>query len=274
MLDDLEPPVRGLVLDMDGVLWKDDTPIGDLSAIFSRIKQRGLKVVLATNNATKTVAEYLDKLKSFGVSLEPWQIVTSSDATAHALAGMFPQKGRVFVVGENGVITALCEKGFEVITDPAWEGSVLAVVAGIDRTLTYHKLRKATLLIRSGARFFGTNPDTTFPTPEGLVPGSGSILAALETASQVKPVIIGKPSPYMFELSVERLDLHLEQVLITGDRLETDIAGGQAIGARTALVLSGISTRAQAEAWNPPPTVIAADLAELVGTSPVHYPPC
>ncbi len=89
MLDKLSPPVRGLILDMDGVLWKDDTPIGDLHATFDRIQSRGLKVTLATNNATKTVEEYLEKLRRFGVTLEPWQIVTSSEALAHVLAERF-----------------------------------------------------------------------------------------------------------------------------------------------------------------------------------------
>src|SRR5262249_4515289 len=150
LLDQLTPPIRGLILDMDGVLWKDDIPIGDLPAIFKRITQRGLQVVLATNNATKTVDEYLAKLRGFGVDLEPSQIVTSSDATSHTLAKTFPQKGAVFVIGENGIVSALREKGFDTITDPDDESSVLAVVVGIDRGVTYKKLRRGTLHIRAG----------------------------------------------------------------------------------------------------------------------------
>ena len=129
---------------MDGVLWKDDTPIGDLRAIFERIHSRGLKVTLATNNASKTVNEYLEKLRGFGVTLEPWQIVTSSEATAQVLAplllpqntissdlgGVSRPKGvdkggkAVFVLGENGIVTALREKGFTPITDPDDENAV------------------------------------------------------------------------------------------------------------------------------------------------------
>src|ERR1700690_18427 len=118
MLDKLSPPVRGLILDMDGVLWRDDLPIGNLHAIFERIRARGLKVTLATNNATKTVEEYLDKLRGFNVILEPWQIVTSSEALAHKLSLEFPNKGVVFVVGENGIVSALRDKDFMPITDP------------------------------------------------------------------------------------------------------------------------------------------------------------
>jgi 4-nitrophenyl phosphatase len=280
MLDKLSPPVRGLILDMDGVLWKDDTPIGDLHATFDRIQARGLKVTLATNNATKTVDEYLEKLRGFGVMLEPWQIVTSSEALAHVLAERFTPaplsdsppifienggswRGAVFVLGENGIVSALREKGFTPITDPDDETRPVAVVSSFDRQLTFQKLRRATLHVRAGAALYATNADRSFPTPDGLIPGAGSILAALETATDVKAIVIGKPSPLMLELATHRMGLTQDDVLVVGDRLETDIAGGQAMKARTALVLSGVSTLAQANEWKPKSDLIAKDLAEL-----------
>src|SRR5512141_1357050 len=165
LLKALSPAVRGLILDMDGVLWKDATPIGDLARIFNSMRLAGLKVMLATNNATMTVNQYLQKLAGFGVTLDPSQIITSSHATAAALSKAFPERGAVYVVGENGVIAALVESGFSAITDPDDETPVVAVVAGIDRSLTYQKLLRAMTHIRAGARFYGTNPDTTFPTP-------------------------------------------------------------------------------------------------------------
>lgn len=266
MLDRLSPPpVRGLILDMDGVLWKDDTPLGDLPGIFHRIGERGLQVVLATNNATKTVDEYLGKLRTFGVRLEPRQIVTSSEATAHVLARTFPQKGAVFVVGENGIVSALRQEGFTPITDPGDETHPVAVVSSFDRKLTFQKLRRATLYICAGVPFYGTNGDRTFPTPAGLVPGAGAILAALEAATDVTPIVIGKPSAFMLELAAERMRLAKGEILVIGDRLETDIAGGQSMGARTGLVLSGVTSPDQADAWIPRPDLIAKDLAELVG---------
>jgi 4-nitrophenyl phosphatase len=264
MFKQLTPSIQGLILDMDGVLWKDSAPIGNLPDIFNNIQAQGLKVVLATNNATNSVKEYLDKIQRFGVELEPWQIVTSAMASAHALVKAFPEKGAVFIVGENGLITELKENGFKPLIDPDDESPVVAVIAGIDRTLNYEKLRRATFHIRAGVPFYGTNPDSTFPTPLGLVPGAGSIIAALQTASGVKPIIIGKPSPYMFDLSMERMKLSNRETLIVGDRLETDIAGGQALGARTALVLSGVSTRQQVSHWNPQPDLIANDLTQLI----------
>jgi len=279
MLDKLSPPVRGLILDMDGVLWKDDTPIGDLHATFDRIQARGLKVTLATNNATKTVEEYLEKLRGFSVALEPWQIITSSEALAHVLANKFgpnpsssplPYRegenrglGHIFVLGENGVVSALREKGFTPITDPDDETRPVAVVSSWDRQLTFQKLRRATLYVRAGAPLYATNADRSFPTPEGLIPGAGSILAALETATDVKATVIGKPSPFMVEIAIERMGLTKDEVLVVGDRLETDIAGGQAMKARTAVVLSGVATPEQAKAWKPKPDLIAKDLGEL-----------
>ena len=249
---------------MDGVLWKDDTPIGDLPAIFGRIESRGLKVTLATNNASKTANEYFEKLRGFGVTLEPWQIVTSSEATAHALAMKYPQKGAVFVIGGNGIVTALRTKGFTPITDPDDETRPLAVVSSWDRQLTFEKLRRATLHVRAGVPLYATNADRSFPTPDGLIPGAGAILAALETATDVKATVIGKPSPLMMELATERMGLTKDEVLVIGDRLDTDIAGGQAMKARTALVLSGVTTLEQANEWKPKPDLIANDLDELI----------
>ena len=248
---------------MDGVLWRDNTPIGNLSDIFARIRELGLKVALATNNATKTVDEYLEKLSGFGVRLEPWQIITSALATTDRLAKQFPNRGPVFVIGGNGIQRALEECGFTPIIDPDDETTPVAVVGGIDRFVTYGKLRRATLLIRGGVPFYGTNPDKTFPTPQGLVPGAGAILAAIEAATDVKPVILGKPEPAMMYMALERLGVTPEETLVVGDRLETDIVAGQAAGCKTALVLSGVTTRQQAEAWQPAPDFIAYDLSTL-----------
>ena len=263
-LKQFSPEIRGLILDLDGVLWKDTSPIGNLASIFKQIQNSSLQVTLATNNATATVDEYLAKLKGFGVTLATSQIITSAMALADALMKAFPKKGHVFVVGENGILTSLCDAGFAPINDPDNATPVVAVVAGLDRNLTYSKLKRATFHVRGGAKFYGTNIDPTFPTPEGLVPGAGSVIAALEAATGVKPIVIGKPSPFMFTLAAERMKLSPREILVIGDRLETDIAGGQSVGARTALVLSGVSTREQANAWKPQPDLIAPNLTALL----------
>jgi len=256
--------IKALILDMDGVLWRDNTPISDLPAIFARIHERGLKVALATNNATRSVEEYLQKLVGFGVKLEPWQIISSALAAADVLAKRFPDGGPVFVVGENGIQRTLEERGFQPSVDPDDETTPVAVVSSFDRSVTYQKLRRATLHIRAGAPFYGTNPDKTFPTPQGLVPGAGSILAAIEAATSVEPMIIGKPQPAMMYMALEKLGTSPNETLVVGDRLETDIAAGQAAGCKTALVLSGVSTMEQAKKWQPAPDFIFDDLAALL----------
>ena len=264
-LDQLQPPVRGVILDGDGVLWRDTQPIGDLPAAFAAMRKRGLAITLATNNAMLTVDDYQAKLHGFGVEMEAWQIVTAGEATADVLLAAFPHGGSVYIVGEHGLELALKQRGFEVVSDPSIERPYVAVIGGIDREFTYARLQKAAGLIRAGAPFYGTNPDVTFPTPEGLMPGAGAVLAALKAAAGREPIIVGKPSALLFQTAAERMQLTPESVLVVGDRLETDIAGGQAFGARTAAVLTGVSTSEQAAAWRPPPTIIARSLEALLG---------
>ncbi len=251
--------IKGLILDMDGVLWRENAPIIDLPATFAAIHQRNLKVVLATNNSTKTPAAYQSHLRSFGVELEQWQILTSSLAVADLLHRRFPAGGPIYIIGESGLQQALLEQGFFFS-----EQNPLAVVAGIDRKISFDKLKIATLLIRSGVPFYGTNPDRTFPTPEGLIPGAGAILAALETATDQQPIIAGKPHPALLEVSLERLGTLPEETLMVGDRIETDILGGQNAGCKTALVLSGVSTHTQAMQIQPQPDIITDTLYDLI----------
>jgi 4-nitrophenyl phosphatase len=256
---DLLSSVHGLILDMDGVLWRDTLAIGDLPRIFGEIRKRGWKAILATNNATLSADQYIQKLARFGVSLEHWQIVNSSQATAHYLRQRYPQGGSVYIVGESGLEAELVSQGFF-----SSEKDPLAVIVGLDRGVTYEKLKKASLFIRAGARFIATNPDKTYPIPGGLAPGAGTFVAAIQAASDHEPLIIGKPEPEMYLQALERMGLNPEETLVVGDRLETDIAGAQRIGCPTALVLSGVSSQQEAEAWAPPPDCIAADLSSLL----------
>jgi 4-nitrophenyl phosphatase len=258
--------LRALILDMDGVLWRGDQPIGDLPAIFNEIKRRGLLVTMATNNATLSVEQYLEKLSRFGVVVEKEQIVNSAGAVAYYLSSRFPQGGAVYIIGEAGLRQAIQEHGFTVQNEPAGDGAEppLAVVVGLDRNLTYEKLMRAALLIRAGAPFIATNPDRTLPMPQGLIPGAGSIVAAVQAATDQEPVMIGKPKPVMYQVALERMGVRPEETLVVGDRLETDIAGAQELGCRTALVLSGVSTLTQAKSWSPSPEFITADLADLI----------
>jgi 4-nitrophenyl phosphatase len=263
MADILPANISSLVLDMDGVLWKADAPIGDLPVTFDRIRARGLKVVFATNNGTQTPEQYVERLARLGVNIEPWQVVTSALGVAYLLSQKFPSGSPIFVIGGSGVMVALRECGFELLSTKAAE-SAKAVVMGIDPEINYEKMSEAALLVRSGVPFYATNPDKTFPTPRGQIPGAGAWIAVIVTATGVEPIYAGKPAPYLFELARTRLGTTKEQTLVVGDRLETDIAGGQAAGMPTALVLSGVSTRTQAERWKPKVDILVEDLAALI----------
>src|SRR6266496_2339761 len=158
--------IKSLIIDMDGVIWKGDAPIGDLPTIFSRIRERGLKFVFATNNSTKTSEQYVARLKEFGVEVEPWQVVTSSQAAAYAVAQKFPRGTKVFMIGEDGLRIPLEQEGFEIISvENAPQSQV--VVMGFDRGINFVKASEATLLVRNGVPFYATNMDKTFPTPRG-----------------------------------------------------------------------------------------------------------
>ncbi|MCJ7432387.1 MAG: HAD-IIA family hydrolase [Anaerolineales bacterium] len=255
--------IKAIILDMDGVVWKSDAPIGNLPEIFARIRARGLKFVFATNNGTQTPEEYQAKLASLGVDIDAWQVVTSAIGLSFMLMQKYPRGTKVFMIGGNGTRVALEENGFEILSvENAPQAQV--VVMGIDRDINFQKVAEAALLVRAGIPFYTTNTDRTFPTPRGEIPGSGSWLAVVTTATGVEPIVAGKPFPYMMELALERLGTKKEETLVVGDRLETDIAAGQNVGCPTALVLSGVSSKEQAQAWMPKIDVIADDLSALI----------
>jgi len=259
MIERIQPAIRGVILDMDGVLWKDNLALIDMPALFAGFEARGIQVTLATNNATRTVDSVVERLAKFGAQVAPVQVFTSGMAVTYLLKQHFPSGGPVYVIGEDGLISSLAAGGFyPAVTD------VLAVVAGLDRSFTYQKMRAATMLIRAGVPFYGTNPDATFPTPEGLVPGAGSVLAGIQIASGVTPILAGKPQPALFLMAMEAMHLTPDQTLVVGDRLDTDILGGQRAGCRTALVLSGVSTALEAAAWQPHPDLILPDVSSLL----------
>ncbi len=254
--------IEALILDMDGVIWKANSPLGDLPSIFRHLEERGIKYIFATNNSTQTPRQYVERLAGFGVHVEPRQVVTSSQGAAYLLSQNFPAGCNIYMVGEEGLRTALEDKGFQVLTDGQPDGAQ-AVVMGMDRNINFKKMAEATLLIRSGVPFYATNPDKTFPTPRGQIPGAGAWLSVLVTATGIQPVIAGKPYPYLMELGLDILGTSPRNTLVVGDRIETDIAAGQAAGCPVALVLSGVSTRAQAEAWQPRMDFIFDDLTTL-----------
>jgi 4-nitrophenyl phosphatase len=248
--------ITHLIIDMDGVLYLGDQPMPCLKEFFEFLRERPIHFVLATNNSTRTPHEYVDKLARMGVTVSLSEILVSGQAAARYLAREYPRETRVHVFGMPSLKQAINDEGF-ILADE----DVEIVVASMERQVTYEKLKRASLLIREGARFIATNLDPTSPSEEGLIPGTGMMIAALQTASGVTPLVIGKPEPIMYNLAMEQMGAHPETTAAIGDRVDTDILGGKRAGLFTICVLSGSSTKEEAEAGGS--DLIFSDIADL-----------
>ncbi len=251
--------ITHLIIDMDGVLYLGDKPMRNLCEFFTFLRERPIPFILATNNSTRTPQEYVDKLTGMGVTVSPDEILVSGQATARFLAREYPHGTRVHVFGMPALKQAMTDEGF-ILADE----DVQLVVASMDREVTFEKLKRATLLIRGGARFIATNLDPTNPSEEGLIPGTGAMIVALEAASETKAQAIGKPEPTMYQLAMEMMGARPETTAAIGDRVDTDILGGKRAGLTTICVLSGSSDRTEAEAIET--DMIFDDIAHLLET--------
>lgn len=252
--------ITSFLFDMDGVLYRSNHRLPGAKEFIELLQAQGVPFALLTNNSTLTRAQYVAKLAAMDIHVPKERIVTSAQATAEYLARIGPPGARVFVVGEEGIRNALMQRGFTLVE----KGEAEYVVVGMDTKLTYDKLKRAALAIRAGATFIGTNPDRTFPAPEGLYPGTGSLLALLETATDVKPQVIGKPQPAIFELALQQTGLPRSGTAVVGDQLETDIRGGKAAGLATILVMTGTSSPAELERSNLKPDWVFPNLGALM----------
>jgi 4-nitrophenyl phosphatase len=254
-------PIRNLIIDMDGVLYLGDTPMPGLEAFFGFLAERSIRFQLVTNNSTLTPSMYASKMARMGVTVQESEVLTSSIATADYLAERYPRGSRVYTIGEEGLIDALQRAGFVFSrVDP------VAVVVGFDRDITYAKLREATLLIRSGVPFIATNPDRTLPVPEGQVPGTGTLLAALTAATDQEPLIIGKPEPLLMERAMARMGATPQTTAAIGDRPETDILSAQRAGLLCVLTLAGATDRARLATFDIRPDIVIDDIEALVAS--------
>lgn len=250
--------IRGFLLDMDGVLYRGDHPLPGARRFVTALQNQGIPFILLTNNSTRTPAQYVARLKRMGLQVSPSTILTSAQATAMYLEKVAPRGARIYVIGEDGLRDEIAGRGYVIA-----ESNVAFVVVGMDTHVTYEKLRIATLAIRSGAAFIGTNPDRSFPAKEGITPGCGAILAALEAATDVRPTVIGKPQRAMFDLALRKLGTRPEETAMIGDRLETDILGGREAGLLTILVLTGVTSRRDLSESSIKPDVVCKGLRQL-----------
>ncbi|RIZ71066.1 MAG: HAD-IIA family hydrolase [Methylococcales bacterium] len=260
--------IRALIIDMDGVLWHGTQAMPGLVEFFKTLNDLDIRYILATNNASLTPEQYVTKLANMGVTVSQKQILTSGMATALYLSERVnPKETRVFVVGEDGATQPLLDLGFTLTglyevdnSDKPEQKGADIVVCGKDETLTWAKLATASLNIRAGASFIGTNADTTLPTEHGITHGNGAILAALEVATGVSPTIIGKPEPIIYQQALGLLGISPDETVALGDRLETDILGAVRTGIRSIMVLTGISSEADLQDSGYQPTWVMADI--------------
>ena len=255
---------KGILLDGDGVLWKSDQPISGINPFFDFLAEQEIKWALLTNNNTRTAQDYIDKLGSFGIPAGRKSIYTSSTVTADYLLDRFGLEAHLHVVGMDGLITTLKETGFQITHgEEVPENEVVAVVAGMDRQINLQKIRVAMRLILGGAAFIATNTDGSFPTPEGVDPGTGMVIGALQFSSGVEPYVAGKPHPAIFQAALKELGCAPEDVLMVGDRLETDILGASSLGIATAAVLTGVTSREDISQSDIRPDYIFENIAAL-----------
>lgn len=259
-----------VLLDLDGVLFRGDEPIAGAASTVEALRDRGKHLVFLTNNSARTPEQVAEKLGTLGIQAAPAEVVTSAGATAELMAREADGRQQTaYVIGRDGVRTALRAAGFEILEgDPPAAGFV---VVGWDGDVTYDDLRRATVLVRGGARLVATNADASYPAPGGeLWPGAGAILAAVETASGAAATVVGKPHLPLFEAAVARAGTR--NVLMVGDRIETDVAGAAAAGLDACLVLSGASRPADLLDQDSLPLTLLPDVGGLLSEPAVIRP--
>lgn len=256
------------IIDLDGVIYRGEQLLPGARKFFAHLNRDRVPYLLVTNNSTRPPKDVCSRLERMGILVSEERILTSAQATAMLVKRRRPNAW-VYAIGEEGLLQALEEADLNVLSGEApldRTSGVDFVVVGLDTSLTYEKLATAALLIQSGAQFVGANPDLTLPVPAGLVPGCGSILAALEASTGVPPEVVGKPEPPLFREALRRLDemgpaeTTAETTYVLGDRLDTDILGAKRLGLKGVLVLTGVS-REQDLPWaNAQPDFVFQDL--------------
>jgi NagD protein len=228
-------------MDMDGVLVHEEAAVPGADRFIAALQERGMPYMLLTNNSIYTRRDLAARLRASGLEVPEEAIWTSALATAKFLEDQRPG-GSAFVIGESGLTTALHSAGYTMT-----ERSPDYVVLGETRTYSFERITQAIRLVAEGARFIATNPDPTGPTPQGPLPATGSVAALISRATGIDPYYVGKPNPLMMRSALNALDAHSETTAMIGDRMDTDVVSGLEAGLHTILVLTGVTTAAQAE---------------------------
>lgn len=250
-------PPKNYLIDMDGVLISGKHIIPGADAFIERLNAKGLRFLVMTNNPMYTPRDLSHNLQVLGLEIPETQIFTSSMATARFLQSQRPN-GTAFVIGESGLTTAIHDVGY-VIT----EHNPDYVVLGETDNYNLDLITKAVRLVASGVRFIATNPDPSGPSERGIVPACGAMAALIERATGYAPFFIGKPNPLMVRTALNYLDVHSEETVIIGDRMDTDIVSGVESGMETILVLSGVTLREEVDRYPYIPTRIVESVADI-----------
>jgi NagD protein len=250
--------IRSWLMDMDGVLVREEHPIPGAAEFLGRLQELGTPFLVLTNNSIYTRRDLAARLRRTGLEVPEESIFTSALATAKFLDDQRPG-GSAFVIGEAGLTTALHAYGYTMTdSDPDY------VVLGETRTYSFERITRAIRLVAAGARFIATNPDNVGPSPDGLLPATGSVAALISRATGRDPYYVGKPNPLMMRSALNAIDAHSEHTAMIGDRMDTDVVTGLEAGLEAILVLTGVTTRAEAERHPYRPSRIVESVAELV----------
>jgi len=233
--------IRSWLMDMDGVLVHEEQAIPGADRFVAALRERGAPFLVLTNNSIYTPRDLAARLRISGLDVPEESIWTSALATGRFLADQRPG-GSAFVIGESGLTTALHDVGY-VLSERGPD----YVVLGETRTYSFERITQAIRLISAGARFIATNPDNIGTTPAGPLPATGSVAALISRATGVQPYFVGKPNPLMMRSALNAIDAHSESTAMVGDRMDTDVVAGLEAGLETILVLTGVTTRAEAE---------------------------
>jgi len=253
---------KAWIFDMDGVLYRGDTALPGVDAIFTTLTRRGIPFALATNNSMASPEQYVAKLAKMGITVDAQAIVTSAMATRDYITATHGPRAKLFVIGMPALTEQLLTgTGFSIV-DPLTEKAD-ALVMGLDREITYDKLLRGHRAVLDGASFVATNADVTLPTELGLVPGCGALVAAMAASTGVTPVVMGKPEAHLLDASTTRMGIAPVDTVMVGDRLDTDIQAGNIAGMLSVLVLTGVSTQDDLSRFQATPDIICDNLPAL-----------
>jgi HAD superfamily hydrolase (TIGR01450 family) len=251
----------GFLVDLDGVVWVGREMVPGSAETLRELIEGGKEIVFVTNNPAEPAAAYAERLREAGVPTEPDRVVTAGETTARLAAERVGEGAGAFAIGAPAFHETVAAAGLNLLEGEAGRAADVVLVSG-HRGFDYEELLTATFALQAGAALFATSRDPTMPMPGGAVPGTGAVLAAVETASGATAAIGGKPEPHLFELARERLGA-AERVAMVGDRVSSDIEGGRRAGLETILVLSGAMSRDEADGASPRPDHVIERLADL-----------